>query len=629
MSSQSSEFDFDAAIEELTKKYLARRNLASSCDSPPPTHDGPPGSEDLQCCGPVQVSWNQTSRDAEKCPHPVCSAHSGSASSSGILQEMCNVAADQCDGLNEKSDSVSSLADSETGRSVQEPMADSRSFFCTETDVTLPSSPARTLGCRITRAVAHSGGKRRKKKTQIFPHTWSSSPVIGQVYHEMLEIYDKLQKERMYQQHWAAQLQEQERQLNQRESLLLRRQDTLCKIREVEDEVRRRVCELQEQHQQEVRQLKETLKEKVKENKRLKSSFDTIKESNDTMRKQLSDLNEQSKRLEVQWRKEQARLENLQAQELPLHGLPGPSTCKLLVQILDWVSDSYLTPAEDPEPKISSAWDCERPTSIQERCSKVLPLLTEQLQVVQMLDRSFHVPLLRFVYWSLRQLDSSPQRGTLTSTLRRLGEEVCRGTALRGPSSDPDGPHRTRPPPFFKSSSLHTRFLSTLILLQTTSQADILAQALDCLHSDVQCEEGRVHFLQYQALPVVLAYLQSSNRGLLSLAVDILMQMNGESWQLSSFMEACSTEDFFRCVSLLLRNPRLEVPVVEKVSILLQKLSKIRKNKRLFEIHGIHLRVQEMHRTADPAHAFLAINLSSILFNLGMMKKTPVSPIPP
>ncbi|KPP74238.1 coiled-coil domain-containing protein 138-like [Scleropages formosus] len=600
MSSQSSEFDFDAAIEELTKKYLARRNL---------------------------VSWNQTSRDAEKCPHPVCSAHSGSASSSGILQEMCNVAADQCDGLNEKSDSVSSLADSETGRSVQEPMADSRSFFCTETDVTLPSSPARTLGCRITRAVAHSGGKRRKKKTQIFPHTWSSSPVIGQVYHEMLEIYDKLQKERMYQQHWAAQLQEQERQLNQRESLLLRRQDTLCKIREVEDEVRRRVCELQE----------------------------------------LSDLNEQSKRLEVQWRKEQARLENLQrkyeysvarkgreniapkaqgskwpkedkplmpakpvkAQELPLHGLPGPSTCKLLVQILDWVSDSYLTPAEDPEPKISSAWDCERPTSIQERCSKVLPLLTEQLQVVQMLDRSFHVPLLRFVYWSLRQLDSSPQRGTLTSTLRRLGEEVCRGTALRGPSSDPDGPHRTRPPPFFKSSSLHTRFLSTLILLQTTSQADILAQALDCLHSDVQCEEGRVHFLQYQALPVVLAYLQSSNRGLLSLAVDILMQMNGESWQLSSFMEACSTEDFFRCVSLLLRNPRLEVPVVEKVSILLQKLSKIRKNKRLFEIHGIHLRVQEMHRTADPAHAFLAINLSSILFNLGMMKKTPVSPIPP
>ena len=45
---------------------------------------------------------------------------------------------------------------------------------------------------------------------------------------------------------------------------------------------------------------------------------------------------------------------------------------------------------------------------------------------------------------------------------------------------------------------------------------------------------------------------------------------------LSPFLEACSSEDFFRTAALLLRSSRLALPLLEKLSILLQKLSTLR-----------------------------------------------------
>lgn len=42
-----------------------------------------------------------------------------------------------------------------------------------------------------------------------------------------------------------------------------------------------------QQHEAEVKQLTEALREITKENRRLKSSFDTLKEMNDSLRKQV------------------------------------------------------------------------------------------------------------------------------------------------------------------------------------------------------------------------------------------------------------------------------------------------------------------------------------------------------
>ncbi|EDL93084.1 rCG64268 [Rattus norvegicus] len=96
--------------------------------------------------------------------------------------------------------------------------------------------------------------------------------------------------------------------------------------------------------------------------------------------------------------------------------------------------------------------------------------------------------------------------------------------------------------------------------------------------------------------------------------------MTVESKSLQPFLEACSNSLFFRTCSVLLRTPKLDLHILEKLSIILQKLSKIKSNKKLFEVFTIHLMLQEIQRTTHPEHAFLCINLNSTLFNLGLTK---------
>ncbi|KAM9484444.1 uncharacterized protein ACWYII_005170 [Salvelinus alpinus] len=81
---------------------------------------------------------------------------------------------------------------------------------------------------------------------------------------------------------------------------------------------------------------------------------------------------------------------------------------------------------------------------------------------------------------------------------------------------------------------------------------------------------------------------------------------------LYEFQPARTTEDF-HTAAVLVNNPRLELRLLEKLSIILQKLPKIRKNRWLFELCSLHL--QERHRTAGPTCTFLLLNLSSILLN--------------
>lgn len=59
--------------------------------------------------------------------------------------------------------------------------------------------------------------------------------------------------------------------------------------------------------------------------------------------------------------------------------------------------------------------------------------------------------------------------------------------------------------------------------------ADYLAQAFDSLCIDLKTEEGKVLFLDYQAVPIILTHLRISRKGLLSNAIDSLLQMTTES----------------------------------------------------------------------------------------------------
>lgn len=479
---------------------------------------------------------------------------------------------------------------------------------------------------------------------------------VNQIYCELSQIHQKLQCETAAQQEFAEELQKRERFLDEREQLLFRHETALNKMKGVEEEVLTRFQIMKEQRDAEVAHLTEVLKEKNKESKRLRSSFDALKELNDNLKKQLNEVSEENKKMEIQAKRVQARLENLQRKyefmtiqklkgnshaahemkSLKQEKIPVSKTCKvplnaqvyeLLSVFMDWISDYHLSKLKSEESgvdgeKLLLKFASQR-NDIQEKCVKLLPMMTEQLQWMPFVNAKLHEPFVKFIYWSLRQLEAGTLHSTMTSTLRRLGEDIFKGVVTKGiqdNSLEPSLENKPKTAAFFRSSSLPLRFLSTLIVLKTVTQADYLAQAFDSLCLDLKTDEGKILFLEYQAVPVILSHLRISSKGLLSNVIDSLLQMTVESKSLQPFLEACSNTLFFRTCSVLLRTPKLDLQILEKLSIILQKLSKIKSNKKFFELFTIHLMLQEIQRTTHPEHAFLCINLNSTLFNLGLTK---------
>ncbi|NXG77383.1 CC138 protein, partial [Baryphthengus martii] len=256
---------------------------------------------------------------------------------------------------------------------------------------------------------------------------------------------------------------------------------------------------------------------------------------------------------------------------------------------------------------------------------QLLPIATEQLQWMPFVNPKLHMPVIKFIYWSVRQLDTGIQHATMAATMRRLGEDIFKGVVSKGNprgSSEQFAESKCKSAAFFKSSCMPLRFLSTLIVLKTVTQVDYLAQAFDSLRVDLKTDEGKALFLEYQCVPVILSHLKVSSRGLLSSAVDGLLQMTMESDSLQPFLKACSTESFFHTCSALLRSSKLDIQILEKLCVILQKLSRIKSNKKMFELFTLHQTIQELHRTTHPDHAFLRINLNSILLNLGLSRSS-------
>ncbi|NXH21304.1 CC138 protein, partial [Bucco capensis] len=254
---------------------------------------------------------------------------------------------------------------------------------------------------------------------------------------------------------------------------------------------------------------------------------------------------------------------------------------------------------------------------------QLLPVAVEQLQWMPFVNAELHMPVIKCIYWSIRQLDTGIQHATMTATMRRLGERIFKGIVSKGHPRAPSEQSTESNPKsaaFFKSSSLPLRFLSTLIVLKTVTQVDYLAQAFDSLRIDLKTDEGKALFLEYQCMPVILSHLKVSSRGLLSSALDGLLQMTVESDSLQPFLEACSNESFFHACSALLRSSKLDIQMLENLCVILQKLSRIRSNKKMFVLFNLHEVIQELLRTTNPDHAFLCINLNSILLNLGLLR---------
>uniref|UniRef100_A0A4W6FDZ7 Coiled-coil domain containing 138 n=1 Tax=Lates calcarifer TaxID=8187 RepID=A0A4W6FDZ7_LATCA len=408
-----------------------------------------------------------------------------------------------------------------------------------------------------------------------------------------MTIYKQLKAERQSQQRWEKELCERERRLKQQE-------ESFGRLARLEEMLHTRILAIEEKHLHELTQLQDLLRQRSKENRRLKSSFDTIKELNDNMKKQLNEISEQNKKLESHSKRVQARLENLQ---VTTHLWLSLLASLMLAPCLAHVLFFTLTFDEDNSRHIIPIFD-SYVTKITD-CGQSCIFCNNKIMCACV-----------FVYFA--------QHVALSATLRRIGEEASKpaaqSTVLQ--SADPDlpkscsetaGPIRNLP--LYQSPCPDTRILSILIILRTVTQADVLAQVLESLHTELMSEESRGLFIHYGGVCVLLTVLRAS-RGGLRTPIDILMQLTEQSCYLNPFLEVCSCEDFFQTVSQLLKHPRLELPSLEKLSILLQKLSSIRKNRRLFELSSLHLQIQELYHKTNHTHSFLCLNLRSILHNL-------------
>ncbi|XP_066032788.1 coiled-coil domain-containing protein 138 isoform X3 [Chamaea fasciata] len=521
------------------------------------------------------------------------------------------------------------------------------SIICSETDAI--QNTALYMGTGLT-LPSHLAANTQKNRDQIINHGFLKKilrgtgaqacnrqdlipPHISQIYDELFVIHQKLQRETSAQQEYALQLQKRERYLTEQEALLFTHEAALAKIRGVEEEVHTKIADIKEQHEAEVKQLTEALREITKENRRLKSSFDSLKEVNDTLRKQrkheFSMVRKSNNLCQVMKESKPVKQEKAMATSktamLPLNS----QVYELLTYLMDWISEQYLSKIEAQEEREDThkpvVTQSSQSPCIQDKCMKLLPIVTEQLQWMPYVNPKLHVPVIKFIYWSVRQIDTDTQHAKMRSTMRRLGKDIFKGIVSKGnphSSSEQSTESKSKSAAFFKSFSMPLRFLSTLIVLKTVKQVDYLAQAFESLCVDLKTDEGKALFLEYQCVPVILSHLKVSSTSLLSSALDGLLQMTMESGSLQPFLEACSNELFFRTCSALLRSSKLDIVVLEKLSVLLHKLSRIKRNKKMFELFGLHQIFQELRRTIDPNHTFLCINLNSILLNLEFLRSS-------
>ncbi|XP_040406485.1 E3 SUMO-protein ligase RanBP2-like isoform X21 [Cygnus olor] len=410
------------------------------------------------------------------------------------------------------------------------------------------------------------------------------------------------------------------------------------------------------QHEAEMNQMRETLRQVTEENSKLKLSFNSVMGENDSLRKQLSDANEQNKMFEGRARSMQAQLDNLQQKNASLMAQmsknSGEVVCPrkrvkvdnetgasksvkvllnskvydLLTILMDWISNQHLSKIEiQGEREGNDKPQCAKENYTPENCMKLLHMVTGQLQWMPFVDPKLHMPVIQFIYWSLRQINTGSKHASMTSTMERLGEVIFKGVVHKGylqKWSEKSTQSKPKTALFFKSSFMPLRFLSTLILLETAKRVSYLTRAFHSLCVDLKTDEGKMLFLQYQCVPVILSHLTISRKCLLSGALDALIEMarSSDKSHLQLFLEYCSTESVFRACSALLQNPRLDICFSKKICSMLRKLSEIKSNKKMFELFALPKVIKELLRTTHPDHHHFCVDLKVILCNLGVAK---------
>jgi hypothetical protein len=279
--------------------------------------------------------------------------------------------------------------------------------------------------------------------------------------------------------------------------------------------------------------------------------------------------------------------------------------------LLEWVT----------EPGSSDHWSETRRDSgadISDRCSKVLTSLSEVLVDVQHSHVVIQRQFLHHVHWCLlEQSLGGLQKSPLSATMRRIGNIMLGLHTTKG-SSQPNHPLSSLAvnKGFCQSEDAPLRVLACLIALRTVLQADHLAYVFDVLQEDLSSDHNKTLFLKHRGVFSLLPFLKPGKM-FCSRAVDIYLVMSVDSGVLQSFLSSLCCAQWFKASYELLRAPQGDADMLEKLSVVLQRLSKLGTSKRYFEAHKLTVAVKELlmqHKSSR--NGFLVLNLQSVLNNL-------------
>lgn len=467
---------------------------------------------------------------------------------------------------------------------------------------------------------------------------------IQKVHEELCDINYKLQHENKRLRQWDLELRKRESHLDTVEKQLSEYASSLEEI--IEKEVKKRCKEVEETCQMK-------LTEMQKENTKTRNSFKIVKKANGTLKQQFASTQSKIKAYEDKQSALQNRIANLQRkidilnQQLMEHNESSSNTTKdrnmskkkentltitgtfyeVFSTLLQWVSDVHLKQHIDNMLKVGSPTHIEHDVVVEsnnERSIKIVILVSNTLHDVSCMKDNIQLAFIQFIYWSLlyAHLTQSSQKFSHAATYRKIGEELYQ--AQHGSNQTKDLNMRQQGS-FFQSSNRRVKLISSLIILHTISQADIIAHVFRDMNAQLRNELSKDIFLEHHGTVLLQPLFKLTNKVNLMFTTEILMIMAAESPYLQRFLESLSSVEWIQAIVSIMKSSKEDIPLMEKLSLLLQRLSKLRANKPILDALQVSTVVTELARTCSPNEEFLQLNLRSILFNYESMKSLKVN----
>ncbi|CAD5122530.1 unnamed protein product [Dimorphilus gyrociliatus] len=414
---------------------------------------------------------------------------------------------------------------------------------------------------------------------------------LQEVYDELTEIKDHLKRESTALSAKSREIEFREERLRLREEKILELEEKLDSV--VTEETDEKINCIEREYEERLNRLKGGNEEAKKDNKRLRESMNLLGKENEGLRRQVGILEKELEKTQKKCLSLEGRVSNFERLKNPSNPLKDiklksqndkPSN-KIKPKLVQFKGKQLILQLLD--------WTSEHSKDIDE-CVRVLPELIDLLPEFE----DSKVSPFKFIYAILQSLQANHQRSQHTATLRRLGEQIY-------------GPRHQ----MASYSDTECLMLSALIILHTPLPVDQLAHALETIRNQVKNEVGRGLFLKYAGPLAITPFLRPTNKALQNKSLDIHIQMCVESTFLDNFLDSLSNDLWFRTVSLTFKDGLEADRTAEKLSVLLQKLSKDRKNKKYFDAFGF-MKVAENMLKSCADQGFLALNLRSTINNL-------------